>query len=108
MSNSKKVLYIEMDNRYPYIYTNSVSVCNLLNSKAGYTFEEDFNNPNTLEVMDFDNVRTNNETVYEFFNSHVKEILELIGCDIIWIESSDYNDKVFYSKVKEEHKLQVE
>lgn len=108
MSDNKKVLYIEKDNAYPFTYTNSRAVCNLLNSKSDRYDVSDQHTVNEFGVLDLDEVKCASEDVYEVFNSTIKDLLDLINCEIIWVESAEYELSIFKSKVALEHQTEVE
>lgn len=107
-NNCDKVLYIEKRAHCPYVYTNSRAVCNLLNSKSNRYDASDQHTVNEFGVLDLDEVKCASENVYEVFNSTIKDLLDLINCEIIWVESSECELSIFESSVASEHQTEVE
>lgn len=87
-NNCDKVLYIEKRAHYPYVYTNSKTVCNLMNDTSMFPVGDPFDIlvPNITNIADPDYAYHESLSFEEVMDSGLRNILEVVGCKIIMVD----------------------
>lgn len=105
LDNYEKVLIIEVDSLFPYMYTNSQSVCNFLND-VGLFDPSDFMGklmPLKTNIASVSMHHVGTSTFQTIFSDVLENPLSIIGCRVEFINcwsASEFESEVMRLNLK--------
>lgn len=109
MSDNKKVLYLELNRNYPYIYTNSRTVCNFMNELQIFPscdIQGELK-PCEINITDPDYYNDGNgESFIGLWYTVVEPMMVMFGVEVIHVKCR--KEAEFMSNIKVEHTVEVE